>query len=451
MDMNYYERKILYKEVWSEPMGVVAARYGISDVMLKKICKKLEVPTPPRGYWSKTKAGQTISIPSLPKTSGKDKMVGKRTDLKLKPNASIANSLDYLSDEKRASLTLALDKLCYKERIQLRSCLKKLKTECYFAEQFRRVNHPQWFSFDESISVNSVRRALSITESLARAVEQMGGSMKEPFRFKLIGEGIELQISEKTKKIQHSLTKAEIEQLEKYEKEHKKYSWASKSQIKKWDYKFTGLLAFCLETGYRAECRKEVKIASRSLIETEKTDINDLLTKVFILMCQACAAMHQQRLKEEEEACLRAAKLREARDEVEKYNNEIKRLNSALEEAKRYKEAALLRDEPVHAEALYSPLKAVKELKNGENQVITYSHSKQNIYIVLYRGCFWCGRLTPADMKKRKPCAQNAPTSIFIPPHSFGWSYSRSSHWLSCRSVQEDRRTRQKTRKRLFR
>lgn len=200
MDMNYYERKILYKEVWSEPMGVVAARYGISDVMLKKICKKLEVPTPPRGYWAKTKAGQTISIPSLPKTSGKDKMVGKRTDLKLKPDASIANSLDYLSDEKRASLTLALDKLCYKERIQLRSCLKKLKTECYFAEQFRRVNHPQWFSFDESISVKSVRRALSITESLARAVEQMGGSMKEPFRFELFGEGIELQISEKTKK-----------------------------------------------------------------------------------------------------------------------------------------------------------------------------------------------------------------------------------------------------------
>ncbi|CCY06111.1 putative uncharacterized protein [Eggerthella sp. CAG:1427] len=159
----------------------------------------------------------------------------------LKSNAIIVNSLDYLSGEKRASLTLALDKLCYKERIQLRSCLKKLKTECYFAEQFRRVNHPQWFSFDESISAKSVRRALSITESLARAVEQMGGSMKEPFRFEVFGEGIELQISEKTKKIQHSLTKAEIEQLEKYEKERKKYSWASKPQIKQIRPCFHGL------------------------------------------------------------------------------------------------------------------------------------------------------------------------------------------------------------------
>ena len=56
MGMNYYERTVLYKEVWSEPMGVVAARYGISDVMLKKICRKLEVPTPPRGYWDKIKS-----------------------------------------------------------------------------------------------------------------------------------------------------------------------------------------------------------------------------------------------------------------------------------------------------------------------------------------------------------------------------------------------------------
>ena len=102
MGMNYYERTVLYKEVWSEPMRVVAARYGISDVMLKKICRKLEVPTPPRGYWAKIKAGQTILTPSLPKSSGKDGMVGRRTDLRLDSNVSIAHSLDFLSAEESA-------------------------------------------------------------------------------------------------------------------------------------------------------------------------------------------------------------------------------------------------------------------------------------------------------------------------------------------------------------
>ncbi len=50
MKHNVYDRHILYEEVWTHPMRVVAARYGISDVMLKKICRRLDVPTPPRGY-----------------------------------------------------------------------------------------------------------------------------------------------------------------------------------------------------------------------------------------------------------------------------------------------------------------------------------------------------------------------------------------------------------------
>jgi hypothetical protein len=29
----------------------VARVYGISDVALKKICKKMAIPTPPQGYW----------------------------------------------------------------------------------------------------------------------------------------------------------------------------------------------------------------------------------------------------------------------------------------------------------------------------------------------------------------------------------------------------------------
>ena len=46
-------RNELYKQVWSEPVSRLAPKYGISDVGLKKICKKLNVPTPPLGYWTK--------------------------------------------------------------------------------------------------------------------------------------------------------------------------------------------------------------------------------------------------------------------------------------------------------------------------------------------------------------------------------------------------------------
>ncbi len=46
-----YDRERLYEEVWSELTQKVAARYGISDVALSKVCKQLNVPKPPRGYW----------------------------------------------------------------------------------------------------------------------------------------------------------------------------------------------------------------------------------------------------------------------------------------------------------------------------------------------------------------------------------------------------------------
>mgnify|MGYP006306033879 CR=1 FL=1 len=62
---EYYDRKNLYKEVWEKPMSEACKRYGISDVALKKICKKLRVATPPRGYWAKKATGVEPPKPKL--------------------------------------------------------------------------------------------------------------------------------------------------------------------------------------------------------------------------------------------------------------------------------------------------------------------------------------------------------------------------------------------------
>jgi hypothetical protein len=43
-------RHQLYEQVWSQPMTLLARQYGISDVALAKICRKLGVPYPGRGY-----------------------------------------------------------------------------------------------------------------------------------------------------------------------------------------------------------------------------------------------------------------------------------------------------------------------------------------------------------------------------------------------------------------
>lgn len=52
--------------VWDEPATKVASQLGISDVALGKLCSKLQVPKPPRGYWARVEAGQRPRKPALP-------------------------------------------------------------------------------------------------------------------------------------------------------------------------------------------------------------------------------------------------------------------------------------------------------------------------------------------------------------------------------------------------
>lgn len=65
-------RAQLFERVWSEPVAKLAAEWGISGPGLKKVCRKLQIPVPPRGYWAKLKAGHRLrraQLPGLPTDS----------------------------------------------------------------------------------------------------------------------------------------------------------------------------------------------------------------------------------------------------------------------------------------------------------------------------------------------------------------------------------------------
>jgi hypothetical protein len=58
-------RDELHQLVWSKPTSTVAKEFGLSDVGLAKICRKLGVKKPPRGYWAKAARGMRVSKPRL--------------------------------------------------------------------------------------------------------------------------------------------------------------------------------------------------------------------------------------------------------------------------------------------------------------------------------------------------------------------------------------------------
>jgi len=59
-------RDALYQQVWQKPMNRLALDYGISGNGLAKICDRLKIPYPPRGYWAKKAAGQKVAQYRLP-------------------------------------------------------------------------------------------------------------------------------------------------------------------------------------------------------------------------------------------------------------------------------------------------------------------------------------------------------------------------------------------------
>lgn len=81
-------------------MWTLAKKYGISDVGLAKVCRKLTIPLPGRGYWAKKQAGQKVLQETLPKLNEKDRvLVHKQSPLKEQP---VTEELG--TDEERAQL-----------------------------------------------------------------------------------------------------------------------------------------------------------------------------------------------------------------------------------------------------------------------------------------------------------------------------------------------------------
>jgi hypothetical protein len=70
--MRRYDRAALYDQVWPHPVQEVAKGYGMSGVRVGKVCRTLEVPVPPRGYWTRVWSGYAVKKPPLSKLNGSE-------------------------------------------------------------------------------------------------------------------------------------------------------------------------------------------------------------------------------------------------------------------------------------------------------------------------------------------------------------------------------------------
>lgn len=62
-----YDRVRLYEEVWTSPLKSLALRYQVTSNAIGHACRRLNIPSPPAGYWLKgASARQLVARPELP-------------------------------------------------------------------------------------------------------------------------------------------------------------------------------------------------------------------------------------------------------------------------------------------------------------------------------------------------------------------------------------------------
>ena len=184
-------RKQLYDKVWSTPMTAISKEYGLSDVGMAKLCKRHEIPRPPRGYWAKVEHGQKPPKEELPNPD-------QDANIEIHGH-EVDNEMD---SQVQAEVDAALEKL---GPVAVREDLRG--AHHLIGEMREYLNGRNVFStgifnitpdapLDLKVSKTGLHRALRIMDALLKAMEAQGWTISTGPVVSVLGVDIPLSLSE---------------------------------------------------------------------------------------------------------------------------------------------------------------------------------------------------------------------------------------------------------------
>lgn len=344
---NLYEREILYQEVWSAPVTKVAEKYDVSDVMIHKICKALNVPVPPRGYWAKKQAGQDLPQTPLPEHTGRTEYYGSKiahVPVEEKDVDSIDDALLFLpADELEKVWKQCLEIKVDPEKKKYHSVLIQ-HSAAYkaYAKKHPRDPLAPWSKdtyhhapsdeppLYERVSEGSLPRVYRILDALYSAIEALGGKINKDLSVQIRGEHVTFSITEGQEQVKHVLTKEEQKQWDEYEIAKRRSKYAYELHFRKYDYLPTGRLTVSVnKSGYYRD-------STENVLENRLGEpLHAFYMQSEVVRIEREAKEAAQRKVEEEK------RQRELRRQL--YNEEVKRLDALKNEAADFEMACRIR------------------------------------------------------------------------------------------------------------
>lgn len=306
----HYTREQLYDLVWSQPMLKVAKQHGISDVGMAKMCRKMNIPLPPRGYWAKLQSGQKLKRPRLPPAEpGQDYQVtmafnpDAETDQKREQERAVERSKTiqpHLDFEKDPANKITVESTLSDPHPLVAKIAKSLaeakpaRNELLLKLPPRRLN--------VHVTQTTRDRALCIMDALIKGLEARGFQVyltnddKTVTCVKVNEEIFELSLEERVAKVEKELTPEQKEAVKKtpsliqFYREH--------------EIRATGQLVF----KYKAPTDMAI---NRRWSDSEKYRLEERLNQIITYLLMDAATMKDHRQEAKRRAELLEAKRQE--------------------------------------------------------------------------------------------------------------------------------------------
>ena len=191
-------REELYEQVWKTPLLRLALQYGVSNVALGKTCRRLNIPTPGRGYWARLAAGEKLKRPPLPKASPQQAWVRLEQDPAVKPIEVTAAAPEVTVPTTLEDAHLVVGKLA--------SLLAKASFD-----QHQRLTVAGGCV---AVTVEVHKRALLVLDGFCQALEDRGHTVQlvssDPKQLRLVAkvndETVAFSVSERLERTEHKQT-----------------------------------------------------------------------------------------------------------------------------------------------------------------------------------------------------------------------------------------------------
>ena len=364
-----FSRKQLYDEIWTSSVSGVAKKYDLNYAKLIISCKQANIPFPSSGFWTRKHYGKDISaeIVPLPESNleyvsvylNNASMQTSKERAELENSLSNQNSisdikideneeglyrdiLDYLDEAERVMVIAQACSIKIVERARLHPVLAKYKTmmEDYRVRLKEAKSNPYYNprnkpdgepAFFPDLSENGAKRTIAILNALYKGIEALGGSINDDLSVTIHKDSVCFRFAESKDKIKHELTKKDIQELAKYEKDLKNgYRWVSMPQIRKYDHVFNGKLRIVFgEKNY--------------LRDNEFQRLEDRLGDILIRFYDKSEENRIKRERREEEQRIREAEQRRKEEICERKNLESQRTKELANKAEDYRIACDIR------------------------------------------------------------------------------------------------------------